>query len=86
MYTSPELGEATNKLVAAARKHNIILGVFLFGTSRVAEFIDKGFRFLDVGNDLHHILTQAGAYVKDVESISPTSTESWTRRPSALIP
>ena len=86
MYTSPELGEATNKLVAAARKHNIILGVFLFGTSRVAEFIDKGFRFLSVGNDLHHILTQAGAYVKDVESISPTGGKSWTRRPSALIP
>ena len=86
MYTSPELGEATNKLVAAARKHNIILGVFLFGTSRVAEFIDKGFRFLSVGNDLHHILTQAGAYVKDVESISPTGAKSWARRPSALIP
>ena len=86
MYTSPELGEATNKLVAAARKHNIILGVFLFGTSRVAEFIDKGFRFLSVGNDLHHILTQAGAYVKDVENIPPTGGKSWTRRPSALIP
>ena len=86
MYTSSELGEATNKLVAAARKHNIILGVFLFGTSRVAEFIDKGFRFLSVGNDLHHILTQAGAYVKDVESISPTGAKSWARRPSALIP
>ncbi len=86
MYTSPELGEATNKLVAAAKKHNIILGVFLFGTSRVAEFIDKGFRFLSVGNDLHHILTQAGTYVKDVESISPTGGKSWARRPSALIP
>ena len=86
MYTSPELGEATNKLVAAARKHDIILGIFLFGTSRVAEFIDKGFRFLSVGNDLHHILTQAGAYVKDVESISPTGGKSWARRPSALIP
>ena len=86
MYTSPELGEATDKLVAAAREHNIILGVFLFGTSRVAEFIDKGFRFLSVGNDLHHILTQAGAYVKDVESISPAGAKSWTRRPSALIP
>src|SRR6476619_269593 len=45
MYTSPELGEATNKLVAAARRHNIILGVFLFGTSRVAEFLGKGFPF-----------------------------------------
>src|SRR6188472_1803873 len=86
MYTSPELGDATNKLIAAAKKHDIILGVFLFGTSRVAEFIDKGFSFISVGNDLHHILTQAGAYVKDVESISPAGAKSWTRRPSALIP
>ena len=44
MYTSPELGDATNKLIAAARKNNIILGIFLFGTSRVGEFLDKGFR------------------------------------------
>src|SRR5215471_3848915 len=70
MYTSPELGDATNRLVAAARKNDVILGIFLFGTSRVAEFLGKGFRFFSVGNDLHHILTQAAAYVKDVESVS----------------
>ena len=69
MYTSPELGDATAKLVAAARKHGIILGLFLFGTTRVAEFLDKGFRFISVGNDLHHVLTQSAAYVKDVEAI-----------------
>jgi 4-hydroxy-2-oxoheptanedioate aldolase len=85
MYTSPELGDATNKLVAAAARHDIILGIFLFGTSRVAEFIGKGFRFISVGNDLHHILTQAGAYVKDVESIVPAKGKPWVRRPSALI-
>src|SRR3954463_1717332 len=72
MYTSAELGDATNKLIGAARKNDIILGVFLFGTGRVAEFLDKGFRFISVGNDLHHILTQAGAYVKDVEAITET--------------
>ena len=85
MYTSPELGDATNKLMAAAKKHNIILGVFLFGTSRVAEFVEKGFGFISVGNDLHHILTQAGAYVKDVEGMSAPGAKAWTRRPSALI-
>ena len=42
MYTSPELGAATEKLVAAARKNNVILGLFLFGTSRVGEFLGKG--------------------------------------------
>ena len=41
MYTSPELGDATNKLIAAAKQHDIILGVFLFGTSRVAEFLER---------------------------------------------
>src|SRR4029079_16307762 len=65
MYTSPELGEATNKLIAAAKKNNVILGIFLFGTSRVGEFLDKGFTFVSVGNDLHHVLTQAGAYLSD---------------------
>src|SRR5512132_3364314 len=43
MYTSPELGAATQKLVDNARKNNLILGLFLFGTSRVGEFLDKGF-------------------------------------------
>src|SRR5216117_2625319 len=63
MYTSPELDAATKKLVENARKNKLILGIFLFGTSRVGEFLEKGFTFISVGNDLHHVLTQAGAYV-----------------------
>jgi len=70
MYTSPELQAATDKLRAAAAKNNVILGLFLFGTSRVGEFLDKGFTFISIGNDLHHVLTQAGAYVKDMEAIA----------------
>src|SRR6476659_10224044 len=66
MYTSPELADATDRLRAAAKKNGVILGVFLFGTSRVGEFLDKGFPFVSIGNDLHHILTQATTYVKDV--------------------
>jgi 4-hydroxy-2-oxoheptanedioate aldolase len=85
MYTSPELGAATEKLVNAARKNNVILGLFLFGTARVGEFLDKGFSFISIGNDLHHILTQAGAYVKDVEEIAKAKGKSWTRRPTALF-
>jgi 4-hydroxy-2-oxoheptanedioate aldolase len=85
MYTSPEIGAATEKLVAAARKNNVILGLFLFGTSRVGEFLDKGFPFISIGNDLHHVLTQAGAYVKDVEEISKAKGKNWTRRPTALL-
>jgi 4-hydroxy-2-oxoheptanedioate aldolase len=85
MYTSPELADATAKLVAAAKKHNIILGLFLFGTARVGEFLEKGFPFISVGNDLHHILTQAGAYVKDMEKIAKEKGKTWAHRPTALF-
>lgn len=85
MYTSPELMEATNKLVAAANKNNVILGLFLFGTSRVPEFLEKGFSLISVGNDLHHILTQAGGYINDMETTSVTKGRAWKRRPTALL-
>jgi 4-hydroxy-2-oxoheptanedioate aldolase len=85
MYTSPELGAATEKLVAEARKNKVILGLFLFGTARVGEFLEKGFTFISIGNDLHHVLTQAGAYVNDVESIAKSKGKSWTRRATALF-
>src|SRR5438270_1484442 len=35
MYTSPELNDATKALIENARKNKVILGLFLFGTSRV---------------------------------------------------
>src|SRR6201985_1067115 len=79
MYTSPELLEATNKLINAAKKNNVILGLFLFGTSRVAEFLEKGFPFISLGNDLHHMLTQATAYVKDCEAVSKEKGSAWSR-------
>jgi 4-hydroxy-2-oxoheptanedioate aldolase len=86
MYTSPELMDATNKLVAAARKNNVILGLFLFGTSRVGEFLEKGFPFISLGNDLHHVLTQTGAYVNEVEKIAKEKSKvGWTRRPTSLF-
>jgi 4-hydroxy-2-oxoheptanedioate aldolase len=85
MYTSPELNAATDKLRAAAKKNNIILGIFLFGTARVGEFLEKGFSFFSVGNDLHHILTQATAYVKDVEAVSKEKDRPWQRRTTSLM-
>jgi 4-hydroxy-2-oxoheptanedioate aldolase len=85
MYTSPELGAATQKLVDHARKNKVILGLFLFGTSRVGEFLEKGFTFISIGNDLHHVLTQAGAYVNDMEKIASEKGKSWKRRPTALF-
>jgi 4-hydroxy-2-oxoheptanedioate aldolase len=86
MYTSPELNEATQKLVNAARRNNKILGIFLFGTARVGEFLEKGFVFQSVGNDLHHILTQSAAYVNDIEKVAKEKNKfGWTRRPTALF-
>jgi 4-hydroxy-2-oxoheptanedioate aldolase len=85
MYTSPELQAATDKLKAAARKNNVILGLFLFGTARVGEFLEKGFPLISLGNELHHMLTQASAYVKDVESVSKTKGKAWTRRDTSLM-
>src|SRR3977135_1902219 len=85
MYTSPELGAATQKLVEHASKNNTILGIFLFGTSRVGEFLEKGFTFISVGNDLHHVLTQTGAYVNDMENIAKEKGKTWKRRSTALF-
>ncbi len=85
MYTSPELLAATDKLIAHAEKNKVILGIFLFGTSRVGEFLDKGFTFFSLGNDLHHILTQAGAHIGAVEGIADEKGKAWKRRPTALL-
>ena len=85
MYTSPELDAATKKLIEHARKNNVILGLFLFGTARVGEFLEKGFTFISVGNDLHHVLTQTAAYVGDMEKVSQEKGKLWKRRPTALF-
>jgi 4-hydroxy-2-oxoheptanedioate aldolase len=86
MYTSPELNDATQKLVNAARKNNLILGIFLFGPARVGEFLDKGFVLHSLGNDLHHMLTQTGAYVNELEKTAKEKSKmGWTRRSSSLI-
>ncbi len=86
MYFSDELRGATDRLRAAAAKNDVILGLFLFGTDRVGEFLEKGFPFISVGNDLHHVLTQAGTYVGDVEAISQgKGRQPWRRRATALF-
>ena len=85
MYTSSELNAATQALVENARKNNVILGVFLFGTARVGEFLDRGFTFVSVGNDLHHILTQATTYVKEIEAIAAGQRKAWSRAATSLV-
>ena len=83
MYTSPELQAATDKLVTEAGNNDLILGLFLFGTDRVGEFVEKG--FISIGNDLHHVLTQATVYVQSMETIAEEKGKKWTRRPTTLM-
>ena len=73
-----------NKLIDEARKNNVILGLFLFGTARVGEFLDKGFTFISLGNDLHHVLTQTGAYMKDVTGIAKDKSKNWKPAPQRV--
>src|SRR3981081_4448444 len=85
MYTSPELGAATDKLIEHARKNKIILGIFLFGSARVGEFLEKGFSFFSLGVERHHRLTQTGAFVNDIEKLSKEKGKVWKRRTTALF-
>jgi len=85
MYFSPELEDATKKMLTACARHKVVPGVFLFGTDRVLEFLKKGFRFIALGNDLHHALTQAGAYVKTCEEVSQKAGLPWKRKLTALL-
>jgi 4-hydroxy-2-oxoheptanedioate aldolase len=81
MYTSKELNEATTKLIDAAKKNNKILGLFLFGTERVKEFIEKGFTFISIGNDLHHLMTQANAHA---DALEDAADGKWTRNETGI--
>ena len=63
-----------------------ILGLFLFGTERVQEFLDKGFTFISLGNDLHHGLTQGCAHLGALanapphEPLAPSTHPTCSRR------
>lgn len=85
MYFSKELNEATEALIAAAKKNNVILGLFLFGTDRVGEFLKKGFTFISIGSELHHAVTQAASHVAALRKISEESGKPWKSQPSALV-
>lgn len=85
MYTSPEMNEAVDKLLAACKKHNKIPGLFLFGTDNVGEHIKKGFRLVSVGNDLHHILVANQQMVTKLKEITTTTGHNWTGQASNLV-
>jgi 4-hydroxy-2-oxoheptanedioate aldolase len=83
MYTSKELNDATTKLVENCKKNNVTPGVFLFGTDRVKEFLDKGFPFVSIGNDLHHCLTSSGNFIKNIEGLDVK--KKWKRQHTNML-
>lgn len=85
MYSSPELNEAIDKLLAACKKHNKIAGIFLFGTEEVEAHIKKGFTFFALGNDLHHLLVASTGTVKSMRDITKNTGHNWTGTKSAMI-
>lgn len=84
MFSSPELNEAIDKLLAACKKHNKIPGIFLFGTDGVEEAIKKGFIFVSVGNDLHHILTSNQQHVDKLREMTQRTGHNWQGLKSSL--
>eukprot|EP00340_Litonotus_pictus_P005616 CAMPEP_0170515110 /NCGR_PEP_ID=MMETSP0209-20121228/1590_1 /TAXON_ID=665100 ORGANISM="Litonotus pictus, Strain P1" /NCGR_SAMPLE_ID=MMETSP0209 /ASSEMBLY_ACC=CAM_ASM_000301 /LENGTH=229 /DNA_ID=CAMNT_0010799451 /DNA_START=153 /DNA_END=842 /DNA_ORIENTATION=- len=84
MYFSDELNQATTSLIETAKKYDKILGLFLFGTDRVGEFLKKGFNFISIGNELHHVLAQSGSFMKDVEEVSKKEGKEWKKVPNSL--
>lgn len=85
MYTSPELNEAIDKLIAACKKHNKIPGLFLFGTDGVEDAIKRGFRLVSVGNDLHHLVVAGQQMVNTLRDITKRTGHNWNGQPSAFI-
>jgi 4-hydroxy-2-oxoheptanedioate aldolase len=85
MYVSDELKVATQSLISAAQKYQKILGLFLFGTDRVQEFLKLGFRFISIGNDLHHVLTQTASHCGTLDKIVKEEKLDWTKRDTKLF-
>ena len=82
MYESPELGAATEKMLRCCARHAIIPGIFLFGPAKVPAFRAKGFTFVSVGNDLHHVLAQSNSYISQLKE---ESKGDWAPLPSGIV-
>jgi len=71
-------------LIEQARKNNVISEFSIRNVAR-RRVPRQGIHFISVGNDLHHVLTQTGAYVNDIENVSKEKGKAWKRRPTALF-
>lgn len=47
----PQLAEAYDRIVAAAKRHNRFVGTLAFSEVQLHAFLDRGFRFMTLGSD-----------------------------------
>jgi len=84
MYTCPEMNAAVEKLKNACKKNNKILGTFMFGTDGLAPALKNGFKFISLGNDLHHVLAASTGMLADVQAKTKEAGKEWKGIPSKL--
>lgn len=85
MFSSPEMNDAFDRILAACEANNKIPGIFLFGTDQVQEMLEKGFRWVCVGNDLQ---TMLGGVTSNAEAIREATTAAgleWEENDSNLV-
>ena len=85
MFTSPELLEAIDHIVATCRKAGKIQGAWAFGTGDVEARLNQGFDFISIGNDLHHVLTANTQFINEWGEITKKVGKNWTKKDSALV-
>ena len=85
MYSSKEMHEAEQHLLKVAKDNNKIAGIFLFGTDQVEEYLNKGFKFISIGNDLHHMLMATQKSVNELRQATKNSGLKWDETSSNMI-
>lgn len=85
MYSSKEMQEAEDHLLSVAKKNNKIAGIFLFGTDQVEHYLKKGFNFISIGNDLHHLLQANQASVNNLRVAAKNANLKWEEKESNLV-
>ena len=67
------------------KRTTLFSGYFCLGRRALASSQKRASRSSAWEDDLHHLVTQVGAYVNDVEKVSQEKGKAWKRRPTALF-
>lgn len=85
MYSSPELNQALEKVINTCHANGKIPGIFLFGTEEIQTHLEKGFRLIAAGNDLHCILSTMTGNVQQIRNAVQGAGLTWDENDSNLI-